>query len=116
MDPVDPMEIPMVVDSQWERLVLSEPRPVLVEFWSSNCAVCKVMEPRIQSVATEYRDRVVFFRVKVGQEEDLVWAYEVMSTPTFIAFRDSEPVGSLAGEVDVTELGNLIEDAMAGEP
>jgi len=100
---VDPMEIPMVVDSQWERLVLSEPRPVLVEFWSSNCAVCKVMEPRIQSVATEYRDRVVFFRVKVGH-------------PTFIAFRDGEPVGSLAGEVDVTELGNLIEDAMAGEP
>ncbi len=110
------MEIPMVVDSQWERLVLSEPRPVLVEFWSSKCAVCRVMEPRIQSVATEYGHRVVFFRVDVEQEEDLVWAYEVMSTPTVIAFRDSEPVGSLSGEVDVTELGNLIEDAMAGEP
>jgi thioredoxin-like negative regulator of GroEL len=113
---VDTLEIPMIRDPQWERLVLSESRPVLVEFWSTNCAVCQVMEPRLQSVAVEYMDRVVFFRVLVEEEEDLVWAYEVMSTPTFIAFRDSEPVGALAGEVDVTELGNLIEDALAGSP
>ena len=110
------MEIPMVGDPQWERLVLSEPRPVLVEFWSPNCAVCKAVEPRLQSVAAAYRDTVAFFRVTVEDEEDLVWAYEVMSTPTFIAFREGEPVGALAGEVDVTELGNLIEDAMAGAP
>ncbi len=110
------MEIPLVGDSQWERLVLSEPRPVLVEFWSPNCAACQAMEPRLLSVAAEYGDRVAFFRVRVDEEEDLVWAYEVMSTPTFIAFRDSEPVGALAGDVDVTELGNLIEDAMAGAP
>ena len=110
------MEIPMVGDPQWKRLVLSEPRPVLVEFWSPNCAACQAMEPRLLSMVAEYGDRVAFFRVRVDEEEDLVWAYEVMSTPTFIAFRDSEPVGALAGDVDVTELGNLIEDAMAGAP
>jgi thioredoxin-like negative regulator of GroEL len=106
----------MVGDPQWERLVLSGSRPVLVEFWSTSCAVCQTVEPRLKALAAEYRDRVAFFRVNVKEEEDLVWAYEVMSTPTFIAFRDSEPVGALAGDVDVTELGNLIEDALAGGP
>lgn len=109
------MDIPFVGDTTWEERVLGEDRPVLVEFWSPDCAVCQTMESRLQRVVADYGARVAFYKVRVDVEDDLVWAYEVMSTPTFIAFRDSEPVGHLYGEVDVTELANLVQDALAGE-
>jgi thioredoxin 1 len=109
------MDIEPAGDADWEELVLGADRPVLVEFWSPSCDICRAMEPRLKLVMDDFRDRVGFFRVDVTEEEDLVWAYEVMSTPTFIAFRDTEPVGALYGEVDRTELANLIEDAIAGE-
>ncbi len=86
-----------------------------MEFWSPTCAVCEVMKVRLQQVMADHKDHVAFYRVNVKEEEDLVWAYEVMSTPTFIAFRDGEPVGHLYGEVDATELANLVQDALAGE-
>ncbi len=108
------MDIEFVGNSDWEEQVLNAERPVLVEFWSPTCAVCKTMEPRLQRVVEDYVDRTDFFRVDVTENEDLVWAYEVMSTPTFIAFRDSEPVGALFDEVDRTEIANLLEDAIAG--
>jgi thioredoxin 1 len=108
------MEI--VGDADWEMRVLNAEGAVLVEFWSPTCAVCRTMEPRLLRVAEELSGQAEFFRVDVTEEEDLVWAYQVMSTPTFIAFRDSEPVGELYGEVDATELANLVEDAMAGPP
>lgn len=109
------MDIELVGDSDWEERVLGADRPVLVEFWSSMCAVCKVVEPRFGTVVEDFHDRVDFFRVDVTEDADLVWAYEVLSTPTFIAFRDSEPVGAIYGEVYRTELINLLEDAIAGE-
>jgi thioredoxin 1 len=109
------LDIGFVGDAEWERRVLGADRPVLVEFWSSTCDTCRSMEPRLQKVFTAYRDRVLFLRVDTRREEDLVWAYEVMSTPTFMAFRDTEPVGALYGDVDVTELTNLLDDALAGK-
>jgi len=109
------LDIEAVGDADWEDRVLGSDRPVMVEFWSPNCSACRTMEPRLQAVARDYGDRVRFFRVDVTEEEDLVWAYEVMSTPTFIAYRDAEPVGALYGEVDPTELANLVEDAIIGE-
>lgn len=108
------MDIESVGDAHWERRVLGSNIPVLVEFWSPTCAVCRTMEPRLRTVVEDYGDRVRFFRVDVTVEEDLVWAYEVMSTPTFMAFRDTEPVGALYGEVDGTELAALLEDAIEG--
>lgn len=108
------MDIEFVGNSDWEERVLNAGRPVLVEFWSPTCAVCKTMEPRLQRIVEDYVDRADLFRVDVTESEDLVWAYEVMSTPSFIAFRDSEPVGALYGEVDRTEIANLLEDAIAG--
>ena len=108
------MDIEFVGNSDWEEQVLNAERPVLVEFWSPTCAVCMTMEPRLQRVIEDYVDRADFFRVDVSEEEDMMWAYEVASTPTFIAFRDTEPVGALYGEVDRTEIANLLEDAIAG--
>ena len=104
----------MVGDAGWEEQVLGEPRPVLVEFWSPTCAVCRAMEPRFQRLMADYSERVAFFRANVLEEEDLVWAYDVMSTPTFVALRDGEVVGALAGEVDQQELASLLEDALSG--
>lgn len=109
------MGLDIAGDANWEREVLGAKGPVLVEFVSRACAVCRAIHPVLEGLVTEYGDRARFFRVDVREEEDLVWAYQVLSTPTFIAFRDSEPVGSLAGEVDETELRNLLDDAIAGE-
>ena len=109
------MDIEIVGDSDWKERVLNADRPVLVEFWSPTCAVCKAMEPRLKLVVEDFWDRVDFFKVDVTEDADLVWAYDVMSTPTFIAYAGSEPVGSLTGEVDRTEFINLLEDAIAGE-
>ena len=38
----------------------------------------------------------------------------MMSTPTFIVFRDTGPAGALYGEVDTTELQALVMDAVDG--
>ena len=99
-------------DANWQAAVLEDGRPVLVEFVRDTCPVCAVMAPVVEGLAATFEGRVPVYRVDVDSEPDLVWAYEVMSTPTFIVFRDGEPLHTLAGEVDGAALEGILEDAL----
>lgn len=71
------------------------------------------MEHEVQGLAGELEGKVPFYRVDCDAEADLVWAYEVLSTPTFIVFCRGEPLSRVAGEVEVAEVRRMALDAMA---
>ena len=104
--PIMPMD-----GTRWESLVLGSERPVLVQFWRRTCPICVAMEREVQGLAGELDGKVPFYRVDCDAEPDLVWAYEVLSTPTFIVFCKGEPLSRLSGEVDLVEVRRMALDA-----
>ena len=98
----------------WQERVIEAEGPVLVEFARETCPVCMAMQPVVERLAAEYKGQVPVLRADVDVEEDLVWAYGVMSTPTIIIFRDGEPWHTMAGEVDHAHLRGRLDDALAG--
>jgi thioredoxin 1 len=101
--------------ANWQERVLEAEGPVLVEFARDTCSVCMAMQPVVERLAAEFGNWVPVLRADVDVEEDLVWAYGVMSTPTFMIFREGEPWHTLAGEVDYVLLKERLDDAMAGK-
>ena len=69
------------------------------------------MEREVQALAGELDGKVPLYRVDCDAEADLVWAYEVLSTPTFIVFCRGEPLSRVAGEVEVAEVRRMALDA-----
>jgi len=69
------------------------------------------MERDVQGLAGELEGKVPLYRVDCDAEADLVWAYEVLSTPTFIVFCRGEPLSRVAGEVEVAEVRRMALDA-----
>ena len=104
--PIIPMD-----GTRWESLVLGSGRPVLVQFWRKTCPICAAMEHEVQGLAEELEGRVPFYRVDCDAEADLVWAYEVLSTPTFIVFCRGEPLSRAAGEVELAQVQRMALDA-----
>ena len=101
-------------DANWQKAVLEDGRPVLVEFIRDTCPVCAAMAPVVEELAATFEGQVPVYRVDVDEEPDLVWAYEVMSTPTFIVFRDGEPLQAMGGSVGQAVLEAMLEDALGG--
>ncbi len=106
------MAIRLVTGGEWEMTVLGADGPVFVQFWRAGCAVCKSMERQVEALAAELVHAVPFFRVDCDAEADLVWAYEVMGTPTFIVVCRGEPVSRAYGDVSLVELRELVIDAI----
>ena len=69
---------------------------VLVDFFANWCGPCRMMAPIIDELS-EKRPDIKFYKVNVDEEEDLAYAFNVQSIPTFVIMRDGKPVKATMG-------------------
>jgi thioredoxin 1 len=90
-----------VQSDEWEKQVVSENRPVVVEYWHHKCPVCIEMKPIYETQPEKYGESVKFTRINLLEsKENRVFAIRngVRSTPTFIVYCEGRPVGQIIGQ------------------
>lgn len=86
-----------VTDADFEAEVIGAELPVLVEFTADWCPPCRQMAPVLKAVAAEVGDRLKVVQLDVDANPATTNAYKVLSMPTFMVFRDGEPVKAMVG-------------------
>ncbi|MFF7447074.1 MULTISPECIES: thioredoxin domain-containing protein [unclassified Streptomyces] len=86
-----------VTDADFATEVIGSEKPVLVEFTADWCPPCRQMGPVLRALATEEADRLKVVQLNVDQNPLTTNAYKVLSMPTFMVFRDGEPVKAMVG-------------------
>ncbi len=96
----------------FHREVLKNPFPVLVEFWGRDCTPCQEMSPVIRDLAADYYGLAKVARVDADRFPELANRYDIDLLPSFLLFRNGEPVEKMVGEapkeVFVEKLDSLI--------
>lgn len=92
--------------------VLRSPKPVLAEFFSDGCVPCKRMAPLLAELEEEYTD-IKFVKLNITFGAETAGKYGVMSSPTFIFFKDGEEVKRIRGVVPRDDLEDVIEEVSA---
>jgi thioredoxin 1 len=70
------------------------------------------MEPVVQKLAAKYSDRVIFGKVNVDDEINLSSKYQVFSIPTFMIFKNGQPMEAVIGAVGESSLERLINNVI----
>jgi len=83
-------------DSTFAADVLESDAPVVVDFHAAWCPPCRVMSPILAELASARPD-VRFVKVDVDENAETAVRYAILSMPTFMVFRDGEPVLKLVG-------------------
>ncbi|MFE7979560.1 thioredoxin family protein [Streptomyces shenzhenensis] len=86
-----------VTDADFTAEVIESDLPVLVEFTADWCPPCRQMAPVLGALATETSDRLKVVQLDVDANPVTTNAYKVLSMPTFMVFRDGEPVRAMVG-------------------
>jgi thioredoxin 1 len=100
-----------VTDEDFTEQVLRAELPVLVEFTADWCPPCRQMGPVLDALAAEEGHRLKVVQLNVDTNPATTHAYRVLSMPTFLVFRDGEPVRSMVGARPKRRLVQELTDA-----
>src|SRR5436853_3979315 len=81
---------------------------VLVDFWAEWCGPCRQFGPVFEQASADNPD-LVFGKVDTEAQPELQMAFNVMSIPTLMIFRDQVLVFSQPGSLPASVLTQLVQ-------
>ena len=85
-----------VTDANFQAEVVEAETPVLVDFWAPWCGPCRVVGPILEELAAE-RDDLKIVKLNVDDNQQTAAAYQVLSIPTMILFRNGAAAKTITG-------------------
>ncbi|HEX6547270.1 MAG TPA: thioredoxin [Candidatus Dormibacteraeota bacterium] len=89
--------IPAVTDADFQARVLEADRPVLVDFWATWCAPCRMIAPVVDELSAEFGDRIRILKMDIDANPQTPGQLGIMSVPTVIIFKDGRPAERTVG-------------------
>ena len=102
------------VDDNGELKFLGK-KPVLIDFYATWCGPCRVLEPILDELYTEYDGKIDIYKVNTEDEMELAGAFGVMSLPTLLFIPiEGKPVIS-PGAPPKQMLKEMIDEKLLGK-
>lgn len=102
------MLVCQVMDSTFDKEVLSHSKLVLVDFWAPWCGPCRMVAPVIEEIATEYKDSIKVVKVNTDDNPSTATEYGIRSIPTLMIFKDGKRVDTVIGAVPKSTLASTL--------
>ncbi len=84
--------------------LLNDEKAIIVDFWSPTCAPCKLLEPILKNVASEYNEEVSIIRINVNECPKTSSKYMIRGLPTLLFIKDKNVKSQLIGAVNPTQI------------
>jgi thioredoxin 1 len=104
-----------VDDATFASEVLRSKLPVVLDVWSPGCGPCRMLEPLVMDLATDYAGRVKVAELNAAESGRTAARYGVMGTPTVLFFRNGREVERAVGFVGARYLREIVESELLSE-
>lgn len=99
-----------LTDQNFEETISNADKPVVVDFWAEWCPPCKKLEPVIEKVAEDYKDKISMYKVNVDQNPLLSQMFSIEVIPTVLLFQNNETKSGFVGFREEEEIKKWIDN------
>lgn len=83
---------------------------VLVDFYADWCRPCKMMQPILEDVATEYNSQITITKINIDNNKNISSKYNVTGIPCMILFENGKEVKRVVGYHEKEQLLEKLAD------
>jgi thioredoxin 1 len=85
--------------SEFQKEVLENNLPVLVDFWAPWCQPCLMMAPILENVSQKYQDKLEIKKINIDlpQNQAVAEDYQIESIPNMKLFKNGKVIAEFIG-------------------
>ncbi|HKZ57904.1 MAG TPA: thioredoxin [Thermodesulfovibrionales bacterium] len=102
-----------VKSSGWESEVIKAQGLVMVDFWASWCAPCRIISPTVEELSKEYAGKMKFLKLNTDESPDIASKYNIMGIPTLMFFKDGNKIDAIVGAIPKQQLKAKIDSLLS---
>ena len=87
----------ILTDSNFNEEVEKALLPVLVDFWATWCAPCKMQSSIVEEIAEEFNGKAKVGKLDVDQNQQAAGKFGIMSIPTLAIFKNGKVIKTMIG-------------------
>ncbi len=96
-------------ESNFDRELTQNDKPVIVDFWAEWCGPCKMIAPLLDEIAREKADAVKVAKVNVDENQSLSLKYNIRAIPALLFFKNGQLRDQVTGVTSKKDLLSRIE-------
>ncbi len=96
-------------ESNFDRELTQDDKPVIVDFWAEWCGPCKMIAPLLDEIAREKTGAVKVAKVNVDENQSLSSKYNIRAIPALLFFKNGQLRDQVTGVMSKKDLLNRIE-------
>ena len=101
-----------VTDAAFEKTVLQNSLPVIVDFWAPWCGPCRMVAPVLDKIAKERAGKMIIAKVNTDENPEWAQKYGVQGIPTMLFVASGKIVHRQVGALPEPMLRAVIDEFM----
>ncbi len=95
------------------KSVIESDKPVLLDFWATWCAPCRMLGPSIDQLSEQYKETAVVGKVNIDEQRELAEHFGVMSIPSVFVIKNGKVVDNAVGVRPKKYYEDVLDKAIA---
>ena len=86
-------------DQTFDKDISTNDVPVVVDFGAEWCGPCKVLDPILEEIAVENKDKVKIYKMNIDENPMTPQKYGIRGIPTIMIFKNGELIDTKVGSL-----------------